>query len=445
MKTGEARRTVVAPQKKHAIIVVALGTFLLVVALAGRSSNQTANAATVVPTAEPPESVPRVVAPAPPSPLPALPTPSDFTAPVKSGDNLAKIFDRHGFHPRDLHLVVHSGPYGRRLAAIRPGHEFDFAADEEGNLQHLRYRPDRLKSLEFRRIGDRFEATETVRKPDFERVYQAGRIQADQSLFTTCMDLGLSDAFALALAEVFQWDIDFVHDVRPGDEFHVLYEERRIDGEFIGYGDILAAEFVTRRRSHRAVRYVDADGAANYYAPAGNTMRKRFVRTPLDARVSSPFNLRRVHPLWKRVMPHRGIDYAAPTGTPVKATGDGKVVARSRTGPNGNYVVIQHGERYQTKYLHLAGFARNLKTGQQVRQGEVIGYVGATGWATGPHLHYEFLVDGVHKNPSTVGLPDAEPIADALREDFLATTTPLLTDLEARRDSYKIAFQAARR
>ena len=433
----------VAPPKQHAIIVVALGTVLLAVALAGRSSDQTANAASVGSPTEPAESGTRPVAAAPPAPPPALPTPSGLTAPVKSGDNLAKIFDRHGFDPRDLHLVVNSGPHGKRLAAIRPGHEFDFAADDEGNLQHLRYRPDRVKSLEFRRIGDRFEATETVREPDFDRVYKAGRIHVDQSLFTACKDLGLSDAFAIRLAEVFQWDIDFVHDVRPGDEFHVLYDERRIDGDFIGYGEILAAEFVTRRRTHRAVRYVDADGVASYYAPRGNAMRKRFVRTPLDARVSSPFNLNRVHPLWKRVMPHRGIDYAAPPGTAVKATGDGEVTTRSRTRANGNYIVIQHGERYQTKYLHLSRFAASLKQGQKVKQGEVIGYVGATGWATGPHLHYEFLVDGVHKNPSTVGLPDAEPIADALREDFLATTTPLLTDLRSRKDRYEIALQPA--
>ena len=417
---------------------------LLVVALAGRSTNHTANAANVAPPNEPAKPDLTPVASVPPSAPLALPTPSDFTAPVKSGDNLAKIFDRHGFDARDLHLVVHSGPFGRRLAAIRPGHEFDFAADEEGNLQHLRYRPDPLQSLEFRRNGDRFEATETVREPDFQRVYKAGRIHVDQSLFTTCKDLGLSDAFAMSLGEVFQWDIDFVHDVRPGDEFHVLYNERRIDGEFIGYGDILAAEFVTRRKTHRAVLYADADGVASYYAPGGITMRKRFVRTPLDARVSSPFNLNRVHPLWKRVMPHRGIDYAAPPGTAVKATGDGEVTTRSRTRANGNYIVIQHGERYQTKYLHLSRFADGLKKGQSVKQGQVIGYVGATGWATGPHLHYEFLVDGVHKNPSTVGLPDAEPIADALREDFLATTKPLLTDLQSRRDRYEVALRTAR-
>ena len=348
---------------------------------------------------------------------------------MQPGDNLAKIFARHGYDPGDLHRVLQSGPHGKRLAAILPGHEFDFAADEDGNLQHLTYRPDQLQSLDFRRVGNRFEAIETVREPDRERTYRGGRIQADQSLFTTCKDLDLSDAFAIRLAEIFQWDIDFVHDVRPGDQFHVLYEEHRVDGEFIRYGDILAAEFVTRREAHRAVRYVGADGAASYYAPDGSTMRKAFVRTPLDARVSSPFNLKRVHPLWKRAMPHRGIDYAAPTGTPVKATGGGRVVKRSRTNANGNYVVIQHGERYQTKYLHLSRFALGLKTGQTVAQGQVIGYVGATGWATGPHLHYEFLVDGVHKNPSTVGLPEAEPIADALRDDFHAATTLLLAEL----------------
>lgn len=422
---------------------------LLGLALSGPSPSQKANAASVPtsPATTPGTAVP--TAPAdhlsgpPPAPPPVLPSPSD-TAPVQPGDNLAKIFARHGYGAGDLQRLLDSGPHGKQLASIRPGHEFEFAADADGNLQRLTYRPDRLKRLDFRRTGNRFEATETVREPDHERVYRTGRIQADQSLFTTCKDLGLSDAFAIRLAELFQWDIDFVHDVRPGDEFHVLYEERHIDGDFIGYGEILAAEFVTRRRSHRAVRYVGADGVASYYAPEGSTMRKPFVRTPLDARVSSPFNLKRVHPLWKRAMPHRGIDYAAPRGTPVKATGDGTVVTRSRTGPNGNYVVIQHGDRYQTKYLHLSGFARDLKEGQKVVQGQVIGFVGATGWATGPHLHYEFLVDGVHQNPSTVGLPEAEPIADVLREDFLAATTPLLVDLQAHKDSYQIALQTAR-
>ena len=431
----------VAPPK-HAVAVAVLSTIMLGVGLSAPSPSGMANAATGSAASE--TATPAPPAPeAPPIPPPSLATPSDLTAPVRPGDNLAMIFARHGYDAGDLQRVLDSGPHGKRLASIMPGQEFDFAADGDGNLQHLAYRPDRLKRLAFHRVGDRFEAVETTRVPDRQRTYRGGHIQADQSLFTTCKDLGLSDAFAIRLADIFKWDIDFILDVRPGDEFHVLYEEHRVDGDFIRYGDILAAEFVTRGRVHRAVRYAGANGVASYYAPDGGAMRKAFLRAPLDfTRVSSRFDPNRVHPLWKRAMPHRGIDYAAPTGTPVKAAGDGKVVTRSRTGPNGYYVVLQHGERYQTKYLHLSRIAQGLKAGQAVEQGQVIGYVGATGWATGPHLHYEFLVDGVHKNPSTVGLPKAEPIPVPVREDFHAATTPLLADLQTRKDSVQIAYQS---
>ena len=381
---------------------------------------------------------------APPAPPRALPVPSDFTAPVLSGDNLAKIFDRQGLDPGDLQRVLDSGPEGRSLYSIRPGHEFDFSTDADGNLQHLIYRPDRLKRLSFRRNGDRFEAQETVRAPETFNAYRSGRIQVGKSLFLACKDVGLSDAFATKLADIFKWDIDFILDVRPGDEFHVLYEELRIDGEYLGEGDILAAEFVARGRTHAAVRYVGADGVAGFYAPDGSAMRKAFLRAPLDfTRVSSRFNLNRVHPLWKSSMPHRGIDYAAPTGTAVKAAGAGKVAVRGRTGPNGNYVVLQHGARYQTKYLHLSRIASALKVGQAVAQGQVIGYVGATGWATGPHLHYEFLVDGVHKNPSTVELPTADPVHVADRQTFHAATTPLLADLHSHKVDSGFAFVSA--
>ena len=362
---------------------------------------------------------------------------------MRDGDNLAKIFARHGFGAGDLQMVLDSGRHGKGLAAIMPGHEFDFTADDDGNLQHLTYRLDRLQSVRFRRVRNRFEATEIVREPDRVRIYRSAKIENEQSLFTTCKELGLSDRFATRLADIFKWDIDFILDVRPGDEFHVLFEEHRVDGEFIRNGDILAAEFVNRGRTHTAVRYTDPDGVASFYSPAGGAMRKAFLRAPLDfTRVSSRFNLKRVHPLWKRSMPHRGIDYAAPTGTAVKAAGDGIVANKSRTTPNGNYVVIQHGARYQTKYLHLSRFAANLAEGQAVTQGQTIGRVGATGWATGPHLHYEFLVDGVHHNPSTASMPKAEPITVVERDDFHSATTPLLADLQNRKTDHLVSFRS---
>ena len=413
---------------------------MLCIGLIGRAPHQQANAASV------PVSIPDPAPPAPtapPTPPPSLPTPSDITAPVRSGDNLAKIFARHGLGAGDLQMVLDSGPHGKRLAAIMPGHEFDFTADDDGNLQHLTYRLDRLQSVRFRRVRNRFEATEIVREPDRVRIYRSAKIENEQSLFTTCKELGLSDRFATRLADIFKWDIDFILDVRPGDEFHVLFEEHRVDGEFIRNGDILAAEFVNRGRTYTAVRYTDPDGVASFYSPDGGAMRKAFLRAPLDfTRVSSRFNLKRVHPLWKSSMPHRGIDYAAPTGTAVKAAGDGIVANKSRTRPNGNYVVIQHGARYHTKYLHLSRFAANLAEGQAVTQGQTIGRVGATGWATGPHLHYEFLVDGVHQNPSTASMPKAEPITVVERDDFHSATTPLLADLQNRKTDHLVTFRS---
>jgi murein DD-endopeptidase MepM/ murein hydrolase activator NlpD len=220
-----------------------------------------------------------------------------------------------------------------------------------------------------------------------------------------------------------------------------MFEELYVGDEFIGHGDILAAEFVSRGDTHRAIRYTDAQGRADYYDPEGDPMRKAFLRAPVEfSRISSNFNLRRVHPLFKRNMPHRGIDYAAPTGTPILASGDGRVVTASRTDPNGNYVVIQHGEQFTTKYLHLSKFGRGVKSGVRVKQGQTIGYVGATGWASGPHLHYEFLVNGVHQNPRTVQLPDADPIPGAERDRFNARAQPLLTLLDDFKQQVQLAY-----
>ena len=209
----------------------------------------------------------------------------------------------------------------------------------------------------------------------------------------------------------------------------------------MGFGDILAAEFVNQGRSYKAVRYVDSAGIASYYSPTGKNLRKTFLRAPLDySRISSNFSRARLHPLWKRTMPHLGVDYAAPSGTPVKAAGAGVVTARSKSTSKGNYIVIQHGERYQTKYLHLSRFAPGIATGTQVDQGRVIGYVEATGWATGPHLHYEFLVDGVHTNPRRVSMPPAEPIDADERERFDAATLALLGSLASHKEDRQLAY-----
>ena len=357
--------------------------------------------------------------------------PLDFTASVERGDSLGRIFDRYGYSQRDLRLLLDSVPEGKSLAKLSPGEEFDFVVDSSGKLQHLAYRPNLLERIEFRRFGDEFTPAQISRDPTPEEHYGYQLIEQGGSLFGAFNALGLPDSFATKFANIFRWDIDFHKDVRPGDKVHVVYNREYVDGEFYGTGEILAAEFVNRGKSFRAVRYEADDGTVKYYKPDGSSMQKAFLRAPLEyKRISSGFNPNRLHPVWKREMPHRGIDYAAPTGTPVKAVGDGKVTRHGHTAPNGNYVVIEHPGQIVTKYLHLNGFAKGLKVGDQVEQGDVIGYVGSTGWSTGPHLHYEFLVRGKHMNPANVELPRAEPIDESERVRFHEKTGPLLTRFE---------------
>ncbi len=371
-----------------------------------------------------------------PADLITPPRPEDnweaLTAKVKPGDNLALIFKRNGLSARDVHLVSHSKPLGSRLKNIFPGHEMTFFVDDDKRLMRLTYSTGPLDTLKFERNGDDFVAEQVTAEPERMLAYKHGTI--DHSLFVASQRAGLSEALTMRLAQIFQWDVDFVLDIRPGDAFYVVFEELYHEDEFIGHGDILAADFVNQGDHYRAIQYTKADGDSDYYAPDGNSMRKAFLRAPVSfSRISSNFNLRRVHPLWKTARPHRGIDYAAPTGTPILAAGDGKVKVASRSQANGNYIVLQHGEQFVTKYLHLSKFGRNVRSGSKVKQGQIIGYVGATGWATGPHLHYEFLVNGVHQNPRTVKLPDAEPITEQEMTRFVSE----IAQYTALLDNYK--------
>lgn len=348
---------------------------------------------------------------------------------IRSGDNLTRVFQRVNLGSTDVHAVVDPNPEARtQLARIRPGQEIHFGFDDEGQLQQLRYERSALETLVVSRGEDGFTASSEMREPEVVTTYREGVITS--SLFVSGQNAGMPHQIIMDLAGIFGWDIDFALDIRHGDYFAVTYEEKMVDGDRVGTGAILAATFSNRGRLYRTVRYVDEDGQARYYTPDGMSMRRAFLRTPVDfARISSNFNMRRLHPITNTVRPHRGVDYAAPTGTPVYAAGDGRVVASGYTNTNGNYIVIQHGERYTTKYLHL--HRRGVQVGERIPQGKQIGTVGATGLATGPHLHYEFLVDGVHKNPRTVNLPEALPIDDTERNRFLRQTRPLILQLAA--------------
>jgi murein DD-endopeptidase MepM/ murein hydrolase activator NlpD len=254
----------------------------------------------------------------------------------------------------------------------------------------------------------------------------------DSSLFQAAETVDISDAVALKLANVFAWDIDFVLDIREGDRFTAVYEQVYQDGKYLRDGDVLAAEFVNSGKVYRAVRFTADDGSIGYYSPDGKPMRKAFLRAPVDfTRVSSVFNPARRHPILNTIRGHMGTDYAAPTGTPIHAAGDGRVSFEGTRGGYGNAIVLAHSNSVSTLYGHMSRFSKSIRIGSHVKQGDILGYVGMTGLATGPHLHYEYLMNGVHMNPQTVRLPGAEPLQTDSLSKFRSAAAPLLGSLSA--------------
>jgi len=326
----------------------------------------------------------------------------------------------------------------KKLTNIKPGQGFDFYIDDK-KLVKLVHIKDRLHSQVFELSPSGVFKNQNV-QIDTENLttYRSGTIK--QSLYLAGVKANLDDKLIMELASIFGWDIDFALDIRKGDEFRILFEEKYIDEEKVGNGHILAAEFVNQGKSYRAVRYIDENDKAGYYTPSGKSMRKAFLRAPLDfRRISSNFNPKRLHPISKRVKPHRGTDYAASRGTPVWSSGNGRVIASGYTKPNGNYVVIQHGNNIQTKYLHL--HKRYVSKGKRVKQKQVIGTVGSTGFSTAPHLHYEFLLNGVHRNPRTIihKLPKVKSIPKDELHRFAAQTQHLVSALEDQKSPTKFA------
>ncbi|HEY7886150.1 MAG TPA: peptidoglycan DD-metalloendopeptidase family protein, partial [Cellvibrionaceae bacterium] len=363
---------------------------------------------------------------------------------VKSGDNLSIIFKRAGLSDRDLYELTGNNAEAKKLTRIMPGHELIFTLDEDNKLQRLSHIITRLKSTHFVRENEAFVTRAEARQPDIETAYKEATINS--SLFLAGQAVGMHDGLIMELANIFGWDVDFALDIRKGDSFSVLFEEKFLDGEKIGTGAILAAQFTNQGRQYRAVRYTDSNNESHYYTPEGESMRKAFLQAPLDfRRISSNFNPRRLHPIYKTVRPHRGTDYAANRGTPVWASGDGRVINSGYTNANGNYIVIQHGNNIQTKYLHL--HKRHVKAGERVRQRQVIGTVGSTGYSTAPHLHYEFLVDGVHRNPRTIvqKLPKASSIAQTELTRFQEHPQPIVAKLEQQFQSHRLALNESER
>lgn len=334
------------------------------------------------------------------------------TVTVKRGDTLAKIFKRVGFTARDTYNVTQSGQLAKTLVSLKPGEELRVKSNEDGSFAGLAYVKSPTETLQIFPDSNG-KLTPSIDKKEIETRYNFAQGEITSSFWNAGVEAGLTDNQIMHLAGIFGWDIDFAVGIRAGDYFNVVFEEQYIEGDFVGYGDIVAAEFVNQNEAFTAIQYSDG----NYYTAEGRSMRKSFLRAPVSFKyVSSNFSKARFHPVQKRWKAHRGTDYVAKVGTPVVATGDGKVIRASYDKYNGHHVFIQHGEKYTTKYLHFT--KRAVKVGQMVKQGQTVGYLGGTGMVSGPHVHYEFLVDGVHRNPRTVNLPKARPIDKSERQAF---------------------------
>jgi murein DD-endopeptidase MepM/ murein hydrolase activator NlpD len=346
---------------------------------------------------------------------------------VGRNDTLDAIFRRMSLNKSDLAAIRALPGIRQSLDFLRPGDAIKLT-HSNGDIQELIRKVSETQTLDVVRQTSGFTA-KMIDNPVETRVRTASAT-IDSSLFQAAGAADISDGVALKLANVFAWDIDFVLDIREGDRFTAVYEQIYQDGKYLHDGEVLAAEFVNNGKVYRAVRFVSDSGNVGYYTPTGQAMRKAFLRAPVEfTRVSSAFNPHRQHPILNLIRGHMGTDYAAPTGTPVHAAGDGRVSFAGRRGGYGNAIVLTHGGNVSTLYGHMSRFARNVHIGTHVQQGDVIGYVGMTGLATGPHLHYEYLTNGVHRNPQTVQLPGAEPLRAEALQRFRDMAAPLIASL----------------
>ncbi|RDH83126.1 MAG: peptidase M23 [endosymbiont of Galathealinum brachiosum] len=349
---------------------------------------------------------------------------------VKRGDSLSLLFDRAKIKPAQLLKLMKLGKATSELKRIHPGDTIKVISDNEGKLLSLNYQIDGVRYLQVERENN--DLTANILKHHIEVRSAYATVEIESSLFLASAKAGLSQNTTMELANVFGWDIDFALDIRKGDKFTVIYEERFKNGNKIKDGNILAAEFINQGKVFRALRYTDpVTNFTGYYSPNGHSLRKAFLRSPVKfSRISSRFTTKRYHPILHKFRSHKGVDYAAGRGTPIRASGDGKIIYKGKKGGYGRTVIIKHGSRYTTLYAHMNSYNRKIRSGGRVKQGQVIGYVGSSGLASGPHLHYEFRVNGVHRNPLTVKFPSTKPIPKRYRDNFELTTSSYLAQLD---------------
>lgn len=352
---------------------------------------------------------------------------------VKNGDTLAAVFDRAGLTSKDVYEITQLPLAKQNLLKIMPGEEIVISKDAKGDLTEVRYRINAISTLVISKNQEQYHEKISEKDVEIRTHFTSAKIKSN--FWNSAVDAGLNANQIMQLSTVFGWDIDFALDLREGDSFAIIYEQEYAEGEFLRNGNILAAEFINQDERYTAIRYTDG----NYYSENGTSMRKAFLRSPVDFKyVSSNFNPKRLHPVTGQVKAHRGVDYVAAIGTPIKAAGSGRVIESGYNQFNGNYVFIKHNDTYTTKYLHLT--KRNVSKGANVKQGQIIGTLGKTGRVTGAHLHYEFIVNGVHRNPRTITFPKAESIARKEKPQFDALSRQLMATISQNKQT-QLAMQ----
>ncbi|MBT4120968.1 MAG: peptidoglycan DD-metalloendopeptidase family protein [Candidatus Magasanikbacteria bacterium] len=336
---------------------------------------------------------------------------------VEDGDTFATILEDYGIGYADMLEILDSSSSTYDFTSIRLGQPLRFAYDDLGQLKYFEYEKDKEEIVHVSLENGEYKSE----KIDIEYEIKTNKLSGtiEESLWLAGLDAGLTEELILEFADIFAWTVDFSVEVRKGDSFKVLFEERYRDGEYVGINKVLAGSFTNAGEEFKAYLFENDEGKLVYYNEAGEAMIKQFLKAPLKYKyISSGFTYARFHPVTQNTGPHRAIDYAASAGTPIMAVGNGTVTFAGWKTGYGNYIDIHHNDVYETQYAHLSAYAKGIRYGSKVVQGQVIGYVGSTGWSTGPHLHYQIRKHGTLVNPAQVDLPPGDPVREEKKAEF---------------------------
>jgi murein DD-endopeptidase MepM/ murein hydrolase activator NlpD len=352
------------------------------------------------------------------------------TVSVASGNTLSGILNVHGVKIEQMPQLLTDDVVKQHLSNIKIGQQFEITQTQDGDFYSLSARVGNDKHITIRRSANNFAVASIDLPVEKERVVTSGTIE--QSLYLAAEQANLKQSTIMELSDIFQWELDFARDIRKGDQFALVYDRLYRDGNYIGDGDILAAEFARGGKTHSAIRFTTDDGDTSYYSPEGKSLKRTFMRHPVDVvRITSKFNPKRMHPVLHKIKAHRGVDYGSPHGSPIYATADGRVKFSGTKGAYGKTVIIEHGQKLSTLYAHMSKISSKSKKGKKIKQGDVIGYVGRSGRVTGTHLHYEFRVNNKQTDPLKVKLPAADPIPKKYLAQLRAISDEMTTQMQS--------------